>query len=446
MKKYISIILAFAISLMSFSISVSAEGEALSGVLEIGEYYAEAGDTIDVEVILSDNPGIIALSFDVEYDSERLELVKAEDGKILGTSTSLFGNDTTANPYRLCWDDLSTENNTGNGTVATITFKVKENAPSGSASVGLILNQGSTFNVDMVDVAFETVSGAINVTGSQSQETTTTTTTTTTSTTSTSTTTTTSGEEVVSPKLSIKSTAAEAGDTIDVEVILSDNPGIIALSFDVEYDSERLELVKAEDGKILGTSTSLFGNDTTANPYRLCWDDLSTENNTGNGTVATITFKVKENAPSGSASVGLILNQGSTFNVDMVDVAFETVSGAINVTGSQSQETTTTTTTTTTSTTSTSTTTTTSSDIPTTIKLGDVNNDGAIDASDASDVLKEYAILATGGSSTFNAKQKIAGDTNEDGAVDSSDASNILAYYAYTATGGKDTFKQFLGK
>ncbi len=78
--------------------------------------------------------------------------------------------------------------------------------------------------------------------------------------------------------------------------------------------------------------------------------------------------------------------------------------------------------------------------------IGDVNNDGAIDSSDASDVLKEYAIKATGGSSSFTAAQRKAGDTNGDGSVDSSDASNILAYYAYKATGGKDTFKQFLGK
>ena len=611
MKKYISIFLSFAIALMSLPLLASAEGEQLTGTLSIGEYSAESGETIDVEVILSDNPGIIALSFDVEYDSERLELIKAEDGKILGTSTSLFGNDTTANPYRLCWDDLSTENNTGNGTVATLTFKVKEDAPSGIASVGLILNQGSTFNVDMEDVAFTTESGVINVTGNQAQETTTTQITDITTTT----TVTTDNDTTESPKLSIKSTSAESGETIDVEVILSDNPGIIALSFDVEYDSERLELIKAEDGKILGTSTSLFGNDTTANPYRLCWDDLSTENNTGNGTVATLTFKVKEDAPSGIASVGLILNQGSTFNVDMEDVAFTTESGVINVTGNQAQETTTTqitdiTTTTTVTTdngttespklsikstsaksgetidveviisdnpgilslgflveydaerlelvkaengnvfddssaifdndintypyylnwynfstenssengtiatltfkvkkdaplgnayidiimdetntyntdledvifetesvginvipnkqttttrkpaapsthTSTTTTkpaakpatTTTSPDTPATVNLGDVNTDGSVDALDASMVLSDYAMKATGHESIFNAEQSKAADLNSDGAVDALDASLILSYYAYKATGGNQSITEYL--
>lgn len=282
-----------------------------------------------------------------------------------------------------------------------------------------------------------------------------------------------SGEgALINETLSIGEYSAESGDTIDVEVILSNNPGITALSFDVEYDADRLELVKAEDVKILGTSTALFGNDTTANPYRLCWDDLSTENNMGNGTVAILTFKVKDYAPSGIASVGLILNQGSTFNVDMEDVAFTTESGGINVTRSQVQETTATqtviTTTTTASvkktTTTTSTTksitsstqasttntaaepaiTTTSPDISTTVKLGDVNTDGSVDALDASMVLSDYAMKATGHESIFNAEQSKAADLNSDGAVDALDASLILSYYAYKATGGNKSITEYL--
>ena len=284
-----------------------------------------------------------------------------------------------------------------------------------------------------------------------------------------------SGEgALINGTLSIENYSAQSGETIDVEVILNDNPGITALSFDIEYDSDRLELIKAEDGKILGTSTALFGNDTTANPYRLCWDDLSTENNMGNGTVAILTIKVKDNAPSGIASVGLILNQGSTFNVDMEDVAFTTESGGINVTRSQVQETTaiqtvitttttasvkkTTTTTSTTkptaSSTQTSTTTTntaaepaittTSPDISTTVKLGDVNTDGSVDALDASMVLSDYAMKATGHESSFNAEQSKAADLNSDGAVDALDASLILSYYAYKATGGNKSITEYL--
>jgi len=72
--------------------------------------------------------------------------------------------------------------------------------------------------------------------------------------------------------------------------------------------------------------------------------------------------------------------------------------------------------------------------------LGDVNEDGSIDASDASKVLSEYAATATGKASSLSENQKKAADVNTDAAVDAVDASKILAYYASAATGGKPSF------
>lgn len=70
------------------------------------------------------------------------------------------------------------------------------------------------------------------------------------------------------------------------------------------------------------------------------------------------------------------------------------------------------------------------------VKTGDVNNDFLIDASDASDVLAEYAMLSTGGTGKFTSRQKVAADVNKDELINSSDASNILAYYSAALTGG----------
>ncbi len=66
--------------------------------------------------------------------------------------------------------------------------------------------------------------------------------------------------------------------------------------------------------------------------------------------------------------------------------------------------------------------------------LGDVNDDGKIDAKDASFILAEYAKLSTGSESAFTASQKKAADVNGDGNTDAKDASSILAYYAYIST------------
>ena len=77
---------------------------------------------------------------------------------------------------------------------------------------------------------------------------------------------------------------------------------------------------------------------------------------------------------------------------------------------------------------------------PTAVELGDVNNDGSVDSSDASLVLAEYARIQTGGAGEFTDVQYKAADVNKDDTVDSSDASRILAYYAAISTGKKPTW------
>lgn len=67
--------------------------------------------------------------------------------------------------------------------------------------------------------------------------------------------------------------------------------------------------------------------------------------------------------------------------------------------------------------------------------LGDVNGNGIVDSTDASDVLAEYSRIQTGAETEFTDDQNLVADVNGDGIIDSSDASKILAYYADISTG-----------
>ena len=67
-------------------------------------------------------------------------------------------------------------------------------------------------------------------------------------------------------------------------------------------------------------------------------------------------------------------------------------------------------------------------------KLGDVNNDGNINAVDASAVLSYYANVSTNKNGGFTDSQKNASDINHDGLINAVDASCILSYYAYVST------------
>ena len=71
-------------------------------------------------------------------------------------------------------------------------------------------------------------------------------------------------------------------------------------------------------------------------------------------------------------------------------------------------------------------------------KLGDINDDGIIDAVDASNILYEYAITSAAKPSSMSESQKVAADVDGNMMVDAVDASNVLSYYAYVSSGKDD--------
>ncbi len=80
-----------------------------------------------------------------------------------------------------------------------------------------------------------------------------------------------------------------------------------------------------------------------------------------------------------------------------------------------------------------------------TTSIGDINSDGVVDSSDASEILMIYAQVSTGGGDVPEETKAVA-DINGDGLVDSSDASLILEYYAYVSTGGSDSAEEYFSK
>lgn len=68
------------------------------------------------------------------------------------------------------------------------------------------------------------------------------------------------------------------------------------------------------------------------------------------------------------------------------------------------------------------------------VNLGDINNDGKIDASDSAEALVSYAKVSTGNDDGLTDLQFEAGDIDFNGKVDASDSASILVYYSYVST------------
>lgn len=73
--------------------------------------------------------------------------------------------------------------------------------------------------------------------------------------------------------------------------------------------------------------------------------------------------------------------------------------------------------------------------------LGDVNNDGKINAVDASEILSAYANVATSKPTGLSAEAEAAADVDGNGKINAVDASNVLSYYAYQSTSNADKSK-----
>ena len=138
MKKLVSFLLV-AMLLSVLCVCAYADGAQL--VVGDVEAPVAAGESFTMSVSVVNNPGIAAITLDLDYDHEALQLVSAE-GKLGGESWPLteggsFGPwdiDDIADTDRVIW--FNYENVTGDQEVMTLTFTVLEGA-EGEYTVGL---------------------------------------------------------------------------------------------------------------------------------------------------------------------------------------------------------------------------------------------------------------------------------------------------------------------
>lgn len=94
------------------------------------------------------------------------------------------------------------------------------------------------------------------------------------------------------PEITINPDSVKPGETISVPVIISDNPSVISLSIDVNFNERQLTLIGVSDESLI---PGAMHSDMLHSPYRLIWvNDTSKKDYGENGTLATLTFVVKE--------------------------------------------------------------------------------------------------------------------------------------------------------
>lgn len=131
------------------------------------------------------------------------------------------------------------------------------------------------------------------------------------------------------PTISAESVNVDAGATVDIDIVMSNNPGIVALDLSIGYESDVLTLKNVKKGTaVLSGGNTSFSPDQSYNPYKVVWVTTSA-NDTSNGTMLTLTFEVEKTAPECNSDITISVVEAKNYN--NIPVIFDTVSGTVSI-------------------------------------------------------------------------------------------------------------------
>ena len=137
---------------------------------------------------------------------------------------------------------------------------------------------------------------------------------------------------VLEPQFALGADSGAPGDTVEIPLTVTDNPGIIGMRVFISYDAQALTLDSVVNGNLFAGGTYTFGNDLAAVPYTVVWEDsLSAVNHSDNGLFATLVFRVNEGAQPGDTAVTLTIDTGSVYDTDLHLVTFSSQNGSVTI-------------------------------------------------------------------------------------------------------------------
>lgn len=99
-------------------------------LIAISDGNVRVDDVFELEISLVNNPGVISVRFNFEFDESMLQLLGATDTELLACWTT--PSRVRTSPYILRWSDgLALENNDANGVIAKVKFKALKEGTTG---------------------------------------------------------------------------------------------------------------------------------------------------------------------------------------------------------------------------------------------------------------------------------------------------------------------------
>ena len=190
------------------------------------------------------------------------------------------------------------------------------------------------------------------------------------------------------PRFQTEIVRGNIGEIVDVKLNIQNNPGITALSIDVAYSSDDLELISVNNAALFQDAIST-GN-VSSDPLRISWYAADSENKDDNGTLAILRFRVRENAIC--SRINISYNPENVFDNTLQNQPFEITNGWVLV-GDK--------------------------------KIGDAYSDNQISVRDVTSIQRQIVELED-----LSAEELVLADTNGDGEINIADATHLQMYLA----------------
>lgn len=145
------------------------------------------------------------------------------------------------------------------------------------------------------------------------------------------------GMNVKANEFTVRLDSTKTNDEIKVNVLLENNPGLVSMLFDITYDSNALTLVNVKDSGNFGIT---MHSTTYTSPYSLCWaNDTAYENIKFNGVIATLTFKINENAKEQEYSINVSYEKDNYafINVDLEQYNPNVINTKVSIEGKNTE-------------------------------------------------------------------------------------------------------------
>ena len=168
-KRIIAFLLTVVIAISCFPLgifaSTSEEGNTITNetaLLYVESTYCVAGKDVEVDICISDNPGIAGAKFSVSFD-EKLTLIEADENAGVFEALDYTAPNTLSNGCPFNWDSLDAEA-TEDGKIITLTFAVADDVTAGDQlDINVSYNYGDIYDVALNSITVTMVGGALDV-------------------------------------------------------------------------------------------------------------------------------------------------------------------------------------------------------------------------------------------------------------------------------------------